>query len=90
MLDDAKALFSTSKQRDINQLISDWNESKEDEESVLLFPEHEEFSAAVLEEEFHPCENNESKDNDEDLFPEHEKFSAAIRQDESQGWLTTL
>ena len=64
-LNDVKALFSMSKQRDINQLISDWNK----EESVLLFPEHKEFSAAVLEEEFHPCEKNESKDNDEDLFP---------------------
>ena len=87
-LNDVEALFSMINQREINQLISDWNESEKEEEN--LFAEHEEFSAAVLEEEFHPCEKNQSEDNDKVLFPEHEKFSAAIREKESRGRLTTF
>ena len=88
-LDDVKALFSMINQRAINQLISEWNESKE-EESVNSFPQHEEFSAAICEEEFESCEKNQSEDNDEDLFPEHEDFSAAIREEESQGRLALI
>ena len=77
-LDDVKTLFSITNQREINQLISDWNK---EEESKTLFPEHEEFLAEVYQEEFNSCERNQPHDIDEDLFPEHEEFSSAIRQD---------
>ena len=72
-LDDVRTLFSIINQRNINLLISDWNESK-GEESVKLFPDHGEFSAAVRDKGFH--------DIDEDFFPEHEEFSIAVLEEE--------